>query len=128
MQDLDMYTFGVNEVKFPLNTKEAMILLCGVLLFSFLFTNRSFEIDKNQKDLLEKIDEMNTRNRAIEEGLLVIMSAANSNMNSISLLEDSIRQLSTHNERTTDIYATLVGICNDINKKLRVNGMVLKRN
>lgn len=122
-----MYTLGFNEVKFPLNTKEAMILLCSVLLFSFLFTNRSFEIDKNQKDILEKIDEMNQRNRAIEEGLLVVITAANSNMNSISLLEDSVRNLSTNNERTTDLYATLVSICADINKKLRVNGMVLKR-
>lgn len=128
MQDLEMYTLGLNEVKFPLNTKEAMILLCAILLFSFLFTNRSFEVDKNQKDILEKIDEMNQRNRAIEEGLLVVITATNSNINSISLLQDSILHLSTNHERTTDLYGTLVGICTDINKKLRVNGMVLKRN
>lgn len=128
MQDLEMYNVSFNEsVKFPLNTREAMVLLCAVLLFSYLFTSRSSETDKNQKDLLQRIDEMNQRNRAIEEGLLVVIGASNTSINSISLLEDSIRHLSTSHERTTDIYGNLITICNDINKKLRINGVVLRR-
>ena len=76
MQDLEMYNVSFHEsVKFPLNTREAMVLLCAVVLFSYLFTSRSVESDKNQKDLLQKIDEMNQRNRAIEEGLLVVIGA-----------------------------------------------------
>ena len=128
MQDLEMYNVSFHEsVKFPLNTREAMILLCAVVLFSYLFTSRSLDSDKNQKDLLQKIDEMNQRNKAIEEGLLVVIGASNTSINSINLLEDSIRHLCTNHERTTDLYGNLLTICNDVNKKLRINGIVLRR-
>jgi len=128
MQDLEMYNISFHEsVKFPLNTKEAMVLLCAVLLFSYLFTSRSVDSDKNQKELLQKIDEMNQRNKAIEEGLLVVIGASNTSINTISLLEDSIRHLSTNHERTTDLYGNLLTVCNDVNKKLRINGIVLRR-
>jgi hypothetical protein len=105
-----------------------MILLCAIIIFSYFFTDRSAEVNKKHSEILEKIEYMNERNKAIEEGLIIVISAVNTNNSCISMLGDTVQHLTSNQERTTDIYANLVNICTDINKKLRVNGMVLKRN
>jgi hypothetical protein len=129
MQDLDLYKMNIyDSYKFPLKINESMILLCAVILFSYLFTEKATENNKKYSDILEKIEHMNERNKAIEEGLIVVISAVNSNINCISMLGDTVQNLSANQENTTGIYANLVAICTDINKKLRVNGIVLKRN
>jgi hypothetical protein len=129
MQDIDLYKMNIYEsYKFPLKVNESMILLCAIIIFSYFFTDRSAEVNKKHSEILEKIEYMNERNKAIEEGLIIVISAVNTNNSCISMLGDTVQHLTSNQERTTDIYANLVNICTDINKKLRVNGMVLKRN
>jgi hypothetical protein len=129
MQDIDLYKMNIYEThKFPLKINEAMILLCAVIMFSYFFTDKSTDLNKKHSEILEKIEHINERNKAIEEGLIVVISAVSTNNSCISMLGDSVQHLASNQERTTDIYSTLTGICTDINKKLRVNGIVLKRN
>jgi septation ring formation regulator EzrA len=142
MQDIDLYKMNIYEThKFPLKINEAMILLCAVIAFSYFFTDKSTDLNKKHSDILEKIERMNEtnknilekiehmneRNKAIEEGLIVVISAVSTNNSCISMLGDTVQHLASNQERTTDIYSTLTGICTEINKKLRVNGIVLKR-
>jgi hypothetical protein len=128
MQDIDLYKMNIYEAhKFPLKMNEAMILLCAVIAFSYFFTDKSTDLNKKHSDILEKIEHMNERNKAIEEGLIVVISAVSTNNSCISMLGDTVQHLASNQERTTDIYSTLTNICTEINKKLRVNGIVLKR-
>ena len=119
MQTLDIYAMKIYDVKFPLDVKESMILLCAMILFSYLFTSRSLEMDQNQKNILEQIEYINERSKAIEESLIIVIESVNTNNSCISLLGDTVQHLCSNQERTTDICQNITSICTDINKKMR---------